>query len=130
MQNSELHRGVKVTYREGYLHITYPDDFVLLPEDINQLWLRLSAVCKSYNCNRVLNEGHLDLSKLRAFDSYNAGSQAGEIEGLRMACLFHGYEPDEKAAFFQTVASNRGAKVEFFLNPAEALKWLGVRERS
>jgi hypothetical protein len=74
----------------------------------------------------VLNEGHVDLSKLRAFDSYSAGTKAGEIEGLRMAVLFHGYEPDERAEFFKIVASNRGAKVEFFNDRREALEWLGV----
>jgi hypothetical protein len=128
MQNSELYKGVEISFRDGYLHITHPDNFVLLPEDIDVLWMNLTGFCRQYDCRRILNEGRIDLSHLRAFDSYNAGSQAGEIEGLRMACLFHGYVPDEKAAFFQTVASNRGSKVEFFTDRAEALKWLGVAE--
>jgi hypothetical protein len=124
MQNSQSYKGVEFTFREGYVHITHPDNFVILSEDLEKLWVNLAAACRAFDCNRVLNEGNLDLSKLRAFDSYTAGAQAGEIRGLRMACLFHDFQPDEKAEFFQTVAANRGAKVKFFTDRAEALKWL------
>jgi hypothetical protein len=126
MQNSETDNGVVITYRDPYLHITHPDDFVILSEHIDVLWHNLSEACSAHDCRRVLNEGNIDFSQLRAFDSYSAGFQAGEIEGLRMACLFPKYQPDEKFEFFQTVASNRGAKIEFFTDRAEALKWLGV----
>jgi hypothetical protein len=128
MQNLESARGVVITFREGFLHITHPDNFVLLSEDINVLWQNLAAACRTFDCRRVLNEGNIDLSKLRAFDSYNAGTQAGEIQGLQMACLFPNFEPDEKSEFFKTVAANRGAKVEFFTDRARALEWLGVAE--
>ena len=128
MQNSESDKGVVITFCDGYVHISHPDNFVILSEDIEGLWKNLTVACRTYNCSRVLNEGKIDLSKLRAFDSFSAGSQAGEIEGLRMACLFKNYQPDEKFEFFKTVAANRGAKVEFFLDKAEALKWLGASE--
>jgi hypothetical protein len=128
MQKSVPDSDVKITFRDDYLHITHPDNFVILPEDLNGLWLNLAEACKAHGCNRVLNEGNLDLSKLRAFDSYSAGSHAGEIRGLRMACLFPNYQHDEKSEFFKTVAANRGAKVEIFTEKAEALKWLGVDE--
>ncbi|MEP6902807.1 MAG: hypothetical protein ABJA66_13730 [Actinomycetota bacterium] len=103
---------------------------MILPEDLEGLWLNLAEACKTYDCNRVLNEGNLDLSKLRAFDSYNAGSQAGEISGLRMACFFPNYQHDEKFEFFKAVAANRGAKIKFFTDKAEALKWLGIDEKN
>ena len=126
MQNSESDNGVVITFRTRYLHITHPDNFVILSNDIVRLWSNLAAACRTYNCNLVLNEGNIDFSQLRAFDSYHAGSQAGEINGLRMACLFTGFQPDEKSEFFKMVAGNRGAKVEFFNDKTEALKWLGV----
>ncbi len=126
MQNSEFDNGVVITFHDGYLHIMHPDNFVLLSKDLEGLWQNLFKACRAHECNRVLNEGRVDLSRLRAFDSYSAGTQAGEIQGLRMAILFASYEPDERAEFFKTVASNRGAKVEFFDDRAEALKWLGV----
>ncbi len=126
MQNSESNKDFVITFREGYLHITHPASFVVLPEYIESLWANLFEACRKYNCNRILNEGHLDFSKLRAFDSYSAGSQAGEIVGLRMACLFQDYTLDEKGAFFQMVASNRGSTIEFFTDKTEALKWLRV----
>lgn len=119
---------VEIIFRGEYLHITHPDNFVLLPEELNKLWQNLAAACKIHDCRRVLNEGNLDFSKIRAYDAYNSGSQAGEIRGLRMACLFPNYEPDEQSEFFKTVASNRGATIELFTDRAEALKWLGVVE--
>ncbi len=128
MRNLELNRDVEINFRGNYLHITHPDNFVILPEDLEILWFNLAAACQTHDCNRVLNEGNIDLSKLRAYDSYNAGTQAGEIRGLRMACLFPNFQPDEKSMFFKTVAANRGARVEFFTDRTEALKWLGVLE--
>ena len=128
MQNSEPDNGVIITFCENYLHIMHPDNFVLLSEAIEGLWQNLYKACAAYHCNRVLNEGPVDLSQLRAFDSYTAGSHAGEIEGLRMACLFYDYEPDERAEFFKAVAANRGAQVEFFTDREDALKWLAGAE--
>ena len=126
MPNREPENEVVITFHDGYLHIMHPDKFVILSKDIEALWQNLFEACRNYRCNRVLNVGQVDLSQLRAFDSYSAGTQAGEIQGLRMACLFHGYEPDERAEFFKTVASNRGAKVDFFTDRAAALEWLGI----
>jgi hypothetical protein len=128
MPESEPDNGVVITFHDGYLHITHPENFVVLSEEIEGLWQNLAEACRAFGCNRVLNEGNVDLSKLKSYDTYIAGSQAGGIRGLRMACLFYGFEPDEQSEFFKTVASNRGAKVEFFRDRAEALKWLGVTE--
>jgi hypothetical protein len=118
---------VEITFHDDYLHIRHPDNFVVLPEELDDLWQNLAKACQAHDCRRVLNEGNLDFSKLRAFDSFTAGSQAGEIQGLRMACLFPNYKHDEKSAFFRTVAANRGAQIEFFTDRAEALRWLGVK---
>jgi len=126
MPESEPDREVVITFRDEYIHISHPDNFVILPEAIEGLWQNLAEACKAFGCNRVLNEGSVDLSRLRDFDTYNAGTQAGLIRGLRMACLFPNYVPDEQSEFFKMVASNRGAKVEFFNDRAEALEWLGV----
>ncbi|HEY8562858.1 MAG TPA: hypothetical protein VIL74_20945 [Pyrinomonadaceae bacterium] len=128
MPNTEPENQVLITYRNGYIHILNPDNFVITPDKIEGLWENLTEACTKYDCNRVLNEGSVDLSKLRAYDSYHSGAQAGEIQGLRMAFLFHGYTPDERADFFKTVASNRGAKIEFFSDRRAALRWLGVSE--
>lgn len=128
MRKLESDNGVVITFREGYLHIMHPDNFVLLPEEIDGLWQNLAEACKSHGCSLVLNEGNIDLSKVKAYDSYNAGTQAGEIRSLRMACLYPNFQPDERSEFFKTVAANRGAKVEFFIDRAEALRWLGVEE--
>jgi len=127
MQKVESDNGVLITFREGYLHITHPENFVILPEDIDGLWLNLAEACKAHKCNRVLSEGNLNISKLKAFDAYKSGSQAGEIRGLRLACLFPNLKPDNQSDFFKTVAANRGAKVEFFDDRAAALRWLGVK---
>lgn len=126
MKNFESENGVAITLRDGYLQITHPDNFVVLSEEIEVLWRNLAEACRVFECRRVLNEGSVDLSRLRAYDSYNAGSHAGEIRGLRMACLFPGYEPNDMAELFKTVASNRGARVEFFTDRAAALEWLGI----
>jgi hypothetical protein len=129
MQNLESNNGVVITFRDGYLHITHPDNFVILPGDLEGLWNNLAEACKMFDCPLVLNEGNIDLSKLKAFDTYYAGTQAGEIDCLRMACLFTNHQLDEKSEFFKSVAAHRGALVEFFTDRAEALEWLGVSEK-
>ena len=124
----ETNQVVEINFRGQYLHITHPDNFVLLPEELDDLWQNLANACKTHDCRKVLNEGNLDFSKIRAYDSYSAGSHAGEIRGLRMACLFPNYKPDEQSEFFKTVAANRGATIELFTDRDAALKWLDVDE--
>ncbi len=128
MPNPEPDNAVQITFHDGFIHILHPDNFMVLPEELEGLWLSLAEACKVYDCQKVLNEGNLDLSKLRGYDAYSAGAQAGEIDGLRMACLFQNHQPNEKDEFFKTVSANRGSKVEFFNDRAEALKWLEVDE--
>ena len=59
-------------------------------------------------------------------DAYDAGSKAGNVAPLRIACLFYNYIPDETTKFFKMVAANRGVLIEYFTDQVEALQWLGV----
>ncbi|MBS1792465.1 MAG: hypothetical protein JSS81_01355 [Acidobacteria bacterium] len=126
MPESDLTKGVEIELCDGYLHITHPEGFIVSAEALEPLWANLADACRRHRCKKVLNEGRLDFSRLRTYDSYQSGSYAGEIRGLQMACLFYGFIPMDKAEFFKTVASNRGARIDFFEDRASALKWLGV----
>jgi hypothetical protein len=52
------------------------------------------------------------------------------LPGLSVACVFHGYVPDEQSRLFQEAAVNRGVRMEFFEDLNAALDWLGLGTRA
>jgi hypothetical protein len=128
MKNLELSNDFEIVFRGNYLHVLHPDNFEISPEGNAKLWEMLAELCKTHNCYRVLSEANIQLRKLKTWNVHHSGSQASEIRGLRLACLFYNYQPDEMSEFFKTVSANRGAKVEFFTDKTAAFEWLGVKE--
>jgi hypothetical protein len=128
MKNLELSTDFEIIFRGDFLHVVHPDNFEISPEGNVKLWNALETACKTHNCYKVLSEGKINLRKMKAWNVFDSGSQASEINGLRLACLFYNYQPDEMSAFFKTVSANRGAKVEFFTDKTAALEWLGIKE--
>ena len=127
MQNSEPKNDFEIAFHGDYLHVLHPDNFEISPETNQKIWQAINAACKNHKCLRVLSEGKINQRKMKTWNAHESGSQAGGIRGLRLACLFYGYEPDEMSEFFQTVSANRGVKVEFFTDKSAALEWLGVK---
>lgn len=128
MQDVELCTEFEIIFRGDYLHVLLAQNYEITPEGMQKFWSEIQNVCRKYKCYKVLSEGKIHSRKLTGWDAYNSGSQAGEIRGLRIACLFYNYHPDETSDFFKTVAANRGTKVEFFTKKSTALKWLGITE--
>ena len=128
MQKIELENGVKVIFRNGFVNVTHPENFEMSPAAVNEIFTAVAETCKKNACYRVLGEGKLNVSKMNSWDSFNTGTQVGEIRGLQLACLFEDFVPDERFEFFKTVAANRGVRVEIFNRRGAALEWLGVTE--
>ncbi len=118
----------EITFRGSYVHILLADIYEITPPGVEKMWQATIEACRKYNCNKVLSEGNIHARKLKAWDAYSSGSQASEVPGLRHACLFYNYQPDDMSEFFKTVSSNRGTSIEFFKVKSEALKWLGVSD--
>ena len=126
MRKSEINTDFEIIFRGSFLHVLHTENYEITPEGMVKLWLALSEACQTYKCYKVLSEGRIYQRKLKGWDAYNSGSQAGEIRDLQMACLFYNYEPDETTEFFKTISANRGSQIEFFTDKVEALKWLGI----
>ncbi len=103
------------------------DGFELTPENVSRHWTALMDFCARHHCWRVLSEATRPRRLLSAIDVYDAGvSIARTGAGLRIACIWEGYTPDDLTAFFQNVTGNRGITVRWFTDRDEALGWLGA----
>jgi hypothetical protein len=113
--------------RGDYILVTTGDDFEIAPEVMSKFWPDLAAACVKHGCHRVLIEGGVVRRRMAAIHAFRSGSDAARhIPGLSLAMYIHGYVPDDLTALFKNVASNRGARIEFFSDRAEGLRWLGV----
>ena len=126
MRPQDLSTDFEIIFRGSYIHVRLADNFEINPASLEKIWNATAEACQIYACNKVLSEGNIRSRKLKAWDAYSSGSKASEITGLRHACLFYNYQPDDLTEFFKTVSSNRGTYIEFFTDKAKALKWLDV----
>ncbi len=128
MRQLDLSTDFEIIFRGSYIHVLLAKNYEITPQGLEKIWKATAAACEKHNCSKVLSEGNIHSRKLKAWDAYSSGSQASEIPGLRHACLFYNYKPDDITEFFKTVTSNRGSYIEFFTDKAKALEWLGVGE--
>ena len=118
-----------IEYCGDYLHVRLADNYEITPEGMRRFWSELRAACAQTKCNCVLSEGVVAKRRMITLDAFESGAQATKsCVGLKLACVFYGYVPDELTRFFQTVGANRGARLECFSCVEEALKWLDVTE--
>ncbi len=129
MPDSKLSNDFEISFHGEYLRVLHPDDFEITPETNQKVWQAINEACKTHKCLRVLSEGKINQRKMKTWNAHESGSQSGGIRGLRLACLFYDYKPDEMSEFFKTVSANRGVKIEFFTDKSAALEWLGVKEK-
>lgn len=126
MRPQDFSTDFEIDFRGSYIHVRLADNYEINAAGMEKMWLETAAACQKFNCNKVLSEGNIRSRKLKAWDAFSSGSQASVIPGMRHACLFYNYQPDDMTEFFQTVTLNRGSYIEFFTDKARALKWLGV----
>ena len=64
---------------------------------------------------------------MKTIDAFQSAVSLANLNlGLSLAFCFYDYTPDDLSQFFINVALNRGARVKFFSNKADALRWLGI----
>lgn len=117
-------------FRGDYIHIQHDKDFEISPESMNEFWTALGEACEQYKCPRVLAEGPAPKRRMDTIGAFESGIHASKVAvRLSLALCFYDYKTDELSDFFKTVARNRGARVEFFTDRDEALRWLGVERK-
>ncbi|MDY6905287.1 MAG: hypothetical protein SWH61_11430 [Thermodesulfobacteriota bacterium] len=116
-----------IRYTGTYIHVDVGENYEINAEAMEQFWPELIEAAKHYQCRLVLSEGTISEREMSTIEAYQSATAFPEaIPGIRLACCFYNYPIDEISRFFQTVAHNRGAQVEFFKDKAAALSWLGV----
>ena len=117
----------KLTPHADYVHVALAPGYEIRPEGLTELMMALSDVCSRQGQRRVLIEGTVAARRMGTMDSFGAGALAGSmLTGVRIACCFYGYAPDDQSQFFKDVAQNRGVRVDFFQDRDAALRWLGL----
>lgn len=110
-----------------YLHVKLSEGYDITPEGIQKQWSEIIEVCKQTNCRRVLAEGIIAKRSMTTVDAFQSGDTLAKPGlGLSVALCLYGHTPDDLSRFFENVAANRGARVKFFSNKSEALRWLGI----
>ena len=119
--------GFKVTPRAGYVHVELAPGYEITPDGSTALITAISGACMAQKQRRVLVEGSIAARRMGTMDAFDSGSlAAAKLTAVSLALLFYDYQPDQQSQFFKDVAQNRGARVEFFSERAEALRWLGL----
>jgi hypothetical protein len=93
-----------------------------------ELWRRIMAECKQYNCFNILGENFTteELSTMDAFDHLKILKEVGITFQYRIAWVHQVKETARGLEFIETVVvKNRGlANGRLFLNIEEAMRWL------
>jgi len=114
--------------RKNYLHVKLPNDYEITPEGIQRQWTEIFDICKKNNCRHVLFEGKTPKRSIKTMDAFQSASDLAHSGlGLSVSFCFYDYIPDDISRLFVNVADNRGARVNFFSNKSDALRWLGVK---
>ncbi|HTG97556.1 MAG TPA: hypothetical protein VL982_08920 [Burkholderiales bacterium] len=121
----------KLTPHADYVHVALAPGYEIRPGGLTELMMSLSDVCSRQGQRRVLLEGAIAARRMGTMDSFGAGALAGSmLTGVRIACCFYGYLPDDQSRFFKDVAQNRGVRVDFFNDRDAALRWLGISSQA
>jgi len=122
-----MNHDFTLEFRGDHIHVQHAEDYEISPESLTRLWQAVNEACEKYNCRRVLAEATTPPRRVMSMmDAYRSAIQAMKIRGLNMACSLAGYVPDQQTEFFKTSALNRGVRIEFFSDRAQALEWLSI----
>ena len=127
MIDAAVSTDFKLTPHADYVHVVLAPGYEIRPEGVAELMMSVSDVCARQGKRRVLIEGTVAARRMNPWCPCGAGALAGSmLTGVRIACCFYGYAPDDQSQFFKDVAQNRGVRVDFFGDRDMALRWLGV----
>jgi hypothetical protein len=97
-----------------------------------ELWRRIMAACKQYNCFNILGENYTteELSTMDAYDHLKILEEVGLTLQYRVAWVDQATATARGLEFVETVVvKNRGlAKGRLFSNVEEAKRWLLGKE--
>ncbi|HMQ03081.1 MAG TPA: hypothetical protein PKD26_04125 [Pyrinomonadaceae bacterium] len=110
-----------------HLHLRHPPGSHIAADEIAGYWSSVGELCRKHACRKLLIESYEPEGSLGTIDVFDAGRTLAEnLAGVKVALCHEDFAPDELSLFFQTVAQNRGVKVEFFPSLDEAVRWLDV----
>lgn len=118
------------TFRGTYIRIEHPRGSELTEQGLVEFWRELEEICRRHQCFKVLSIVIAPKRRMSIMNSFGSGETASRhLAGVKLACCFLEYEPDEQTEFFAHVAQNRGLNLAVFTDEATALEWLGVAPR-
>jgi len=116
-----------ISVHEGHLLVKLARDFVIAPEAVARQLRAIADAVKKHGIRKVLIEGRIAGREMGTMSAFDAGSLAADLlAGVSIAICLSDHVPDEKTQLFKDTAQNRGARIEFFSDRDEALRWLGV----
>ena len=123
-----MESGFSLKFNDDFIEIVHPPGFVATPSSMPDIWRIISEACSRFDCRKVLIVARQFKRELDTAQAFDSGVEAAKIApGISLALCLKGHEPDELSKFFQTVALNRGATIEFFADEDIAREWLKRR---
>ena len=124
-----MRQKIIIEHKGDYIHVRqYGEDNYDISLD---LWQRIVAACRQYDCYNILGESHTtELSTIDAYSHIEIFNLAGVTLRHRVAWVHKAAEPSAEGRFVETVLKNRGmVNGRLFASVAEAKRWLlGERE--
>jgi len=111
-------------FREDHVHVTIGPEYRLDPEQQEEFWERLRAICDEHGSKRVLVEGYVPTEEMDTGEVVEAGLRTAAIPHLWMAFHLENFVPSEGSELFETISASRGVRVKFFSDTEHALIWL------
>lgn len=122
-------RDITHEIRDEYLLFKFAPGFVLTHGSVGRMWREIGELRDrtGISCALLVGSGVTrNMTTEDALESAMTGARAAP--GIAMAMCIEGYEVDALTEFFCNACKNRGVKVQFFSDLAEAMGWLGVGE--
>ena len=121
MENSEQ----KISIHPDHVLVERPPDYEVVLSEQSRDLLELSATCKETGCKKVLVVGPRTKVRLSPFDLLELGKRIAKLD-VQMAIVEMHDASDDAMSLLKSVAFNRGSKIRFFNNMAEAKGWLEI----
>ena len=121
MGNSEQ----KISIQSGYVLVERPKDYEVVFSEQPTKLMEILTFCKDSGCRKVLIVGPRTKVSLSALVIYELGEDIAK-SGLQIAMVESHDAPTDDEQFLESVTTNRGGSIQFFINEEEAKDWLEI----
>ena len=117
-------KAFHVQFRDDHVHVEIAPGFKVEPDQMNEYWEQLKAICDEHNSKRVLVEGFAPSGERDTTEVIEAAQRTSTVPHLWLAYHLKDFVPTAQSELYEVIAASRGVRVKFFSDTEHALMWL------